>query len=681
MKRLYDLQSGATLSRQMLTIFSLGLILFTAFQILTIDYNIKDAAIQKTGEEDVKQAAFFASLIDSDVAETLSSINAQASSMHGLGMTSNFKMAERLLNGLQEAQLKYAWIGYADDHGILKAATQGMLVGRDVSARPWFIQGKEHLAAIDVHDALLLAKMLQEKDDHSPLRFIDVASPVHNQNGKMLGVLAAHLSISWLDERVSFYTSATNSDSEFKPFVTGHDGMFRFGNRVAFEGLENFKNLWRNEKSSGHTILNHKKYGPMVVSYSKHKSTNLPNEMGWVTVIATPVNKVIAESWTHRVITAGSVLGLALLIWGFMVWLLQKVSQPVDQLIDAIEDAKHNGYEIRELDGLPKEFSLVRTQVNQLLNTLQDREKNLKAALDQINTSFTGVTENFPGVLFSLEDCRGGCFDFTYLSDSVHEYFVLAEQVPKMAKEFFAKVLVDTSPENVERIRTQLLQPNQIDFVVQTHGKSGDVRQMRFKAHSRHLASGALAWDGIAIDITDLIATQLSAAAADEAKSRFLATMSHEIRTPLNGILGLTQVLQQDTEDLNAKQDLQRIMDTTETLSRILNDILDFAKIEDGKLELETRSFTLNELITSTLPLFSGEAKQRGLNLSTHISGNADLALSGDPVRIRQIITKHSLLVHHSSFVFVWYASSLAVVRADCYCRARVVVHCSDPEA
>jgi signal transduction histidine kinase/CheY-like chemotaxis protein len=626
-----------SLRRQILKIFNIGLIFFTVVLLLLIDQNIKTAAIAKASESQSKQATFFATLIDADIAESLSTISSRAANMHNLHMSDSD--VQNSLNSLQKSLPKFSWVGYTDTNGTVKAATQGMLVGKDVSMRPWFIEGQIKNTTIDVHDAILLAKMLKEDDAHSPMRFIDVASPVLDKKGTPIGVLGGHLSISWLNSQLSFYTRANEINKSSSPFVLGHDGQYRFGNQEAYAGLEGLENFWRGNKSSGFVLLNHKNNGQMLVSFAKHNAGILPKEMGWVTVISTPIDVVLASSTETRLLSASGVIALALMAWLMMYKLTQLLHEPIAKLVQAIENIDESHNQIEELDGLPLEFDAVRTELNKLLKSLKEREKNLSDLLDQVNTSFKGVTDNFPGVLFSLEDCRGHCFDFTYLSNSVKEYFNLSGPTPSKAKEFFAKVLVDNSVENVEFIRDQLIQDHPIDFVIQTKGKNGDVRHMRFKGHPRKLSTGALAWDGVAIDVTDLVTAQESATAAHEAKSKFLATMSHEIRTPLNGILGFAQILKDELTSTQAQKDVQKIIDTADTLTRILNDILDFSKIEAGKIDIESKPFTFVNLTESVGDIFSAEAKQRGLDFALNLSGQANLTLLGDPTRLRQIVT------------------------------------------
>lgn len=630
--------SGETsLRRQILKIFNIGLIFFTAVLLLLIDQNIKNAAITKASEAQSKQATFFATLIDADVSEALSTISSRSANMHNLHLSD--RDVEKSLNSLQKSLPKFSWIGYTDTKGTVKAATQGVLVGKDVSTRPWFIEGQIKNTTIDVHDAILLAKMLKEDDAHSPMRFIDVASPVLDSKGTPIGVLGGHLSISWLNSQLSFYTRANESKKNLMPFVLGHDGQYRFGNHEAYEGLEGLENFWRGNKSTGFVFLNHKKHGKMLVSFAKHNAGILPVDMGWVTVISIPIDAVLAGATETRLLAASGVIALALLAWLMMFKLTQLLHKPIEKLVQAIESIDESHNQVEELEGLPLEFDAIRTELNKLLKSLKEREKNLNDLLDQVNTSFKGVTDNFPGVLFSLEDCRGHCFDFTYLSNSVREYFNLSGPTPKMAKEFFAKVLVDSSTKNVEFIRDQLIQDHPIDFVVQTKGKNGDVRHMRFKGHPRKLSTGALAWDGVAIDVTDLVTAQESATAAHEAKSKFLATMSHEIRTPLNGILGFAQILKDELTSAQAQKDVQKIIDTADTLTRILNDILDFSKIEAGKIDIESKPFTFVNLTESVGDIFTAEAKQRGLDFALNLSGQANLTLLGDPTRLRQILT------------------------------------------
>ena len=637
MKRLFNLKTNASLGRQMVSIYNLGILVFTCALIFFIDYHIKKYAIAEAEDLQKKQATFFASLIDADVLESLHAVSSRAKSLSELKLTD--KEIEATLNSLQKTQPKFSWIGYTDSHGIVKAATQGMLVNKDVSTRPWFSQGQTQDTTLDVHDALLLAKMLQEDNDHSPIRFIDVVAPVKDKAGRTVAVMGGHLSISWLNREIDFYSRVNSNDESFQPFVMGRDGVFRFGNRQAYDQLIGLENHWRKKPSSGTAFLNHAQYGEMIVTFAKHETPELLDQMGWVTVVGIPVSTVIAGVTETRLLAAGGVLALALIAWLMMHRLTQWIHRPIEKLIDAIENIGEDRDQIAELDGLPREFEAIRLEVNKLLHSLSEREKTLKEVLDQINTSFTGMTENFPGVLFSLEDCRGHCFDFTYLSNSAKEYFNLSGPVPRMAKDFFAQVLVDNSEANVERIRNQLIQPNPIDFVIQTKGKNGDVRHMRFKGLPRTSPTGALAWDGVAIDVTDLVMAQESAMAAHEAKSKFLATMSHEIRTPLNGILGFAQILREEMTSPQARRDVQKIIDTADTLTRILNDILDFSKIEAGKIDIESKPFTFVGLTNSVGDIFSAEAKQRGIDFSLNLLGKPNSTLLGDPTRLRQIIT------------------------------------------
>ena len=144
---------------------------------------------------------------------------------------------------------------------------------------------------------------------------------------------------------------------------------------------------------------------------------------------------------------------------------------------------------------------------------------------------------------------------------------------------------------------------------------------------------------GFRVDITDLVRATEAANDATLAKSRFLATMSHEIRTPMNGILGMAQLLlAPNLKDTEQVEYAQIILSSGKTLMALLNDILDFSKIESGQFQLARKAFVPNQIIQETQALFSGSARDKGLQLEGQWTGQAGQRYQLDPQRLRQML-------------------------------------------
>ncbi len=167
----------------------------------------------------------------------------------------------------------------------------------------------------------------------------------------------------------------------------------------------------------------------------------------------------------------------------------------------------------------------------------------------------------------------------------------------------------------------------------------GAIRWVRAMSHPVFDDQGVLIRSaGSAMDITEIKAAQELAEHANRAKGTFLANMSHEIRTPMNAMIGMSTLLMETPLSSQQQDHLRKIHSSSELLLSIINDILDYSKIDAGKLQLEAAPIRIDELLEQLRGLFSYTATAKGLELLFFVHRDVPPAVEGDPLRVKQIL-------------------------------------------
>ena len=204
----------------------------------------------------------------------------------------------------------------------------------------------------------------------------------------------------------------------------------------------------------------------------------------------------------------------------------------------------------------------------------------------------------------------------------------------------------ETNPRTLRRIRSALMLGQGISADIVVYSKSGRKYHLHLEIQPILSATGVVEnFIAIEADITARVETEKAlrrakaeSDSASRAKSEFLASVSHEIRTPMNGVIGMTSLLLESPLTPEQRDSVSTIRTSGEALLAIINDLLDFSKIESGKLELEQQQFDLSSCIEETLDLFAGQAASRRLEVAYFIDPAVPAVLVGDVNRIRQIL-------------------------------------------
>ncbi|MGA2034176.1 MAG: ATP-binding protein, partial [Thermoguttaceae bacterium] len=177
-----------------------------------------------------------------------------------------------------------------------------------------------------------------------------------------------------------------------------------------------------------------------------------------------------------------------------------------------------------------------------------------------------------------------------------------------------------------EQIANEAVRCGAADYLVKGHTEARSmVRAIRY-AIDRKRAEEALQ------------RAKTAAEEANQAKSRFLANVSHELRTPMNAILGMVELASHKVTDPTARDFLHTVKESADLLLTLLNDLLDCAKIEAGKLELESAPFSLPSIMDQVSRVLAVRASEKGLAFSCRIPPATPDSLVGDAVRLRQVL-------------------------------------------
>ena len=204
----------------------------------------------------------------------------------------------------------------------------------------------------------------------------------------------------------------------------------------------------------------------------------------------------------------------------------------------------------------------------------------------------------------------------------------------KKAREYFHK-------EDLYLLKNNVTVAKELDIIF----KDGVVHNTLYSKSAFKVSDNASGLIGTVIDISDKIKFEKELAEAKQKaedatrnKTYFLAAMSHEIKTPLNAIIGYSQLLEQTPLDNSQKEYLKKVETSARVLLSLLNDILDFTKISEGKVDIEQIEFDINEVVDTLQTLIADRIEKKGLMFEYKIVAGIPAFFIGDPLRIEQIL-------------------------------------------
>lgn len=548
------------------------------------------------------------------------------------------------LEKIQKARPPFTHLSIIDAQTArMVAATGGVFQGGLVRGRPVYEEGRHGLFVGDVHDAVLLAKLLPAPRNGEPLRFLDIATPVQSQNGETVAVLAAHLSWEWADEVRE--TILKSQKGKVRILILNREGRvilshgpeIPLGTDVADLLPQGFPvNAGVTRWADG-------------VDYVTTVSATRPNgyfpDFGWRIVAQQPLDDALSplNSLRNWFLLASLLLGLsgAVLAWG----LTARILRSLQRLSDATQHWA-TGQHQPEIPSASSFSDVARMQAafGHLAKEGRDRLQDANIQENQ----FLAFADLIPQMVWQAE--TSGRIE--YVSRQWEASLEKAEGLSLDGMESLAHP--DDARAFAERWRHSAETGKDLILDARLMTQQSQFRWFRIWGRAVRGPGGTVSrWVGTVTDIDDAMREQerVGLALQDERQAReeaervtrmkdeFLATLSHELRTPLNAISGWSEVLSHraDANPIVSKA-AEVILRNVGIQASLINDLLDMSAVVAGKVMLDLQMIDTAEAVTEIVQSLQTTAQKKGVELRV-----AELVrpavVRADRQRFEQILT------------------------------------------
>jgi len=367
--------------------------------------NISTKQLEKnSGDALINISKNIANILDKEMFERYKEIKFAATLPVMTNENSTQAQRRELIEKIKNNYNHHEWIGYALPDGTVNAGTKGYLEGKNAKGRPWHPAGLKGPYIGDVHDALLLARLLPNTTGEE-IYFSDVAFPVKTKDNKVLGVLCTHLSWQWTRDVIR----SIEKEHDIEIFLLSKDGMVLVGpgeseRKELIDISKEINSKFLKQENSSYDILSWNTNESYLTAHTVSKGFEEYKGFGWKVIVREPINSAFSEANknSNKIFLASIIIGFIGALFGMFV--SSRISSPLNKLSSKITDFR-NGKDVEFMDSSSNdEIGILEKELKELHNDL-DKESNLKnIAQDKVNISLSIFEQSVEGILVTDKD-------------------------------------------------------------------------------------------------------------------------------------------------------------------------------------------------------------------------------------------------------------------------------------